>query len=106
LMSSLHWLGDESWPRIEPLPPHGRRGARRVDDRRVILGIMQILRMSARWPDCPPKYGPCPTACNRFNRWRRHGVWQAIYYARRRSAGIVGVRSVSTDSAYVGRQDL
>lgn len=40
----LCWLSDEEWRRIEPLLPRGRRGAHRVDDRRVISGIMHMLR--------------------------------------------------------------
>jgi transposase len=54
----LDWLNDAEWKRIEPLLPRGRRGARRVDDRRVISGIMHMLHSGARWRDCPPDYGP------------------------------------------------
>jgi Putative transposase of IS4/5 family (DUF4096) len=57
--------------RIEPLLPQGRRGAHRVDDRRVISGIMHMLRSGARWRDCPADYGPYTTIYNRFNRWSR-----------------------------------
>lgn len=57
-MRNLYRLDDESWSRFEPLLPRGRRGARRVDDRRVISGIMHMLRTGARWRDCPPEYGP------------------------------------------------
>ena len=101
LMSNLYWLDDESWSRIEPLLPRGRRGAHRVDDRRVISGIMHMLRTGARWRDCPPEYGPYTTVYNRFNRWSKQGVWQAIFYALTGSAGVVGVRSVSIDSTHV-----
>jgi len=101
LMSNLYWLDDKSWSRIEPLLPRGRRGAHRVDDRRVISGIMHMLRTGARWRDCPPEYGPYTTIYNRFNRWSKQGVWQAIFYALTGSAGVVGVRSVSIDSTHV-----
>ncbi len=37
------------WARIEPLLPRGRRGAHRVDDRRVISGIVHMLKSGARW---------------------------------------------------------
>src|SRR5215468_6451566 len=56
--SALYWLSDAEWSRIEPLMPRGRRGAHRVDDRRIISGIMRMLRSGARWRDCPPAYGP------------------------------------------------
>jgi transposase len=55
---ALYWLSDNEWARIEPLMPRGRRGAHRVDDRRVISGIVHMLRSGARWRDCPPAYGP------------------------------------------------
>ena len=66
----LFWLSDDEWSRIEPYLPRGRRGARRVDDRRVISGIIHMLKTGARWRDCPPDYGPYTTIYNRFNRWR------------------------------------
>ena len=100
-MSNLFWLDDECWSRIEPLLPRGRRGAHRVDDRRVISGIMHMLRTGARWRDRPPEYGPYTTVYNRFNRWSKQGIWQAIFYALTGSAGVVGVRSVSIDSTHV-----
>jgi len=58
MRKQLYWLNDEEWKRLEPLLPRGRRGAHRVDDRRVISGIMHMLRSGARWRDCPPEYGP------------------------------------------------
>jgi transposase len=57
----LYWLSDAEWKRIEPLLPRGRRGAHRVDDRRVISGIMHMLHSGARWRDYPPAYGPYTT---------------------------------------------
>ena len=54
-MGKLYWLSDEEWSRIEPLLPRGRRGAHRVDDRRVISGIIHMLRSGARWRDCPAR---------------------------------------------------
>ncbi len=52
----------QEWSRIEPHLPRGRRGAHRVDDRRVISGIVHMLRSGARWRDGPPEYGPDMTA--------------------------------------------
>jgi transposase len=47
-MRKLYWLDDEAWARIEPHLPRGRRGARRVDDHRVISGIIHMLQSGAR----------------------------------------------------------
>ncbi|SFK19207.1 Putative transposase of IS4/5 family [Methylocapsa palsarum] len=70
MAKQVQWLSDEEWARIEPLLPRGRKGAHRVDDRRVISGIVHMLKSGARWRDCPPAFGPYTTVYNRFNRWR------------------------------------
>jgi transposase len=98
-MKGLYWLSDGEWARIEPLLPRGRRGARRVDDRRIISGIVHMLRSGARWRDCPPAYGPYTTVYNRFNRWSRQGVWHALFEALTGHSGIYG--SVSIDSTHI-----
>ncbi len=94
-----YWLSDTEWKRIEPLLPRGRRGARRVDDRRVISGIIHMLRCGARWRDCPVEYGPYTTIYNRFNRWSRQGIWHDIFYALTGHTGIYG--SASIDATHV-----
>jgi len=54
MRKQLYWLSDTEWKRLEPLLPSGRRGAHRVDDRRVISGIVHMLRSGARWRDWAP----------------------------------------------------
>lgn len=78
-MSAGFWLSDDAWAAIEPLLPTNQPGARRVDDRRVISGIIHVLRVGCRWQDCPPDYGPSTTIYNRFNRWSRRGLWGRIF---------------------------
>jgi transposase len=48
-------------------------------DRRVISGIVQVLKSGCRWCDCPPEYGPPTTIYNRFVRWARRGVWENLF---------------------------
>ena len=93
-MAKLFWLSAEEWARIEPLLPTGRRGAHRVDDRRVISGIMHMLRSGARWRDCPAAYGPYTTIYNRFNRWSRQGVWSGVFAALTGSTGMIGTMAI------------
>ena len=66
---------------IEPLLPTDWRGKERVDDRRVLNDIVWRLRTGAPWHDVPERYGPHTTCVNRFNRWRRRGIWARLLAA-------------------------
>ena len=77
-MSAGFWFSDRAWAAIEPLLRSNQPGARRVDDRRGISGIIHVLRIGCRWEDCPPAYGPSTTIYNRFNRWSHRGLWGRI----------------------------
>jgi len=76
---NLFWLSDEQWRQIEPYLPRDIRGKNRVDDRRVISGILHVLKSGCRWCDCPPEYGPPTTIYNRFVRWAERGVWERLF---------------------------
>ncbi len=75
----LFWLTDEQFETIAPHLPADTRGKPRVDDRRVISGIIHILKSGCRWADAPPEYGPRKTLYNRFVRWAEKGVWSALF---------------------------
>ncbi len=47
------WLSDERFQRLRPLLPDKVRGVARVDDRRVISGIIHVLKSGSRWVDAP-----------------------------------------------------
>ena len=64
----LYWLSDAEWAAIQPHLPKGRRGARRVDDRRVISGIPHTLKTGGHWRDCPAEYGPEAAAVDAVDR--------------------------------------
>src|SRR6266480_2091365 len=59
----------------------------RVDDRRVISGIVFVIRNGLRWRDAPRDYGPHKTIYNRFVRWSRLGVFNKIFAELARKAG-------------------
>jgi transposase len=67
-MTHLFWLTDAQWAAIEPYMPRNQPGARRVDDRTVISGIIHVLKIGCRWCDCPREYGPSTTIYNPYNR--------------------------------------
>ena len=74
-------LTDREWAIIEPLLPNKPRGVARVDDRRVLNGIMWRFRSGATWAEIPERYGPPTTCYNRFVRWRKAGVWDRLLAA-------------------------
>ena len=53
----------------------------RVDDRRVLNGILWRFRSGAPWAEIPERYGPSTTCYNRFVRWRKAGVWDRLLAA-------------------------
>ncbi len=86
-MTDLFWLSDAQFARDAPLLPSNTRGVPRVDDRRVISGIVQVLRSGGRWADASPAYGPRKTLYNRFVRWAARGVWREVFETLSRAGG-------------------
>ena len=76
-MTDLVLLSRTQMRRIEPFFPRSR-GLPRVDDRRVISGIIYVIRHGLQWKDAPRGYGPAKTLYNRFIRWSRLGVFARI----------------------------
>ncbi len=78
-MRDLFWLSEEARAKLEPHLPKNQPGKPRVDDRRVISGILHILKTGGRWRDVPKEYGPAKTVYDRYTRWARRGIWQRIF---------------------------
>lgn len=77
-MSHLFWLDHEHLKRIQHMFPKPR-GVARVDDRKVLSGIIHVIRNGLRWRDAPPEYGPHKTLYNRFRRWSENGIFERIF---------------------------
>ena len=73
----LFWLTEAQMQRLRPFLPQSR-GKPRVDDLRVLSGIIYINRNRLRWSDAPSAYGPPRTLYNRWVRWNRMGVFSRI----------------------------
>ncbi len=85
-MAELFLLSRAQMRRIEPFFPRSR-GLPRVDDQRVISGIVYVIRHGLQWRDAPRGYGPHKTLYNRFVRWSRLGVFERIFAALVAEAG-------------------
>lgn len=77
-MDDLLLLSEAQMRRIEPFFPLSH-GVPRVDDRRVLSGMLFVIRNGLRWRDAPEGYGPYKTIYNRFVRWSRMGVFDRIF---------------------------
>lgn len=63
---------------IEPYSPLSR-GIPRVADRRILSGIIDVIKHGLMWWDAPRGYGPHKTVYNRFVRWSRVGIFSRIF---------------------------
>ena len=98
-MGNVFWLDDAAWSVVEPLLPRNQPGPRRVDDRRIISGIVHVLRSGCPWRDCPREYGPYTTVYNRFNRWSGRKLWQRMFATLVEQSRIG--ETIAIDSTYV-----
>lgn len=79
-MNPLYYLTQEQIKLISPYFP-ASRGVTRQDDRRIISGIIHVLKRGLQWRDAPREYGPHKTLYNRFVRWSEKGIFQKIFLA-------------------------
>lgn len=88
-MAEMWILSRAQMKRIEPYFPLSH-GVARVDDRRVISGIIYVIKHGLQWKDAPSGYGPHKTLYNRFVRWSRLGVFNRIFAELAAAAGKPG----------------
>ncbi len=77
MMSDLYWLSEAQMARLRPYFPKGH-GVPRVNDMRVLSGIIFVNRNGLRWRDAPREYGPHKTLYNCWKRWSDMGVFARI----------------------------
>ena len=85
-MTDMILLTEAQMARISPVFPLSH-GMPRVDDRRVISGIIFVIRNGLRWRDVPASYGPHKTIYNRFVRWSAMGVFGCIFVELAKGGG-------------------
>jgi transposase len=77
------FINDEQWKLLEPLLPKVRRsrkgGRPAIDNRKVLEGILWVLRTGARWQDLPERYPSASTCWRRLRLWEEHGIWLDVW---------------------------
>ncbi|MFG2836502.1 IS5 family transposase [Streptomyces zaomyceticus] len=98
-----HELSDAEWEFVRPLLPESLRGRKRLDDRRVLNGIVWKFRTGTAWRDVPERYGPWATLHTRFRRWAMDGTFDRMLRAAQAKADAAGDIEwlVSVDSTVV-----
>jgi transposase len=64
-MTDFFLLSEKQMARLSPHFPLAH-GVPRVDDRRLVSGIVYVIRNDLQWKDAPKAYGPHKTLYNRF----------------------------------------
>src|ERR1700729_4637989 len=85
MMAGEFWLSEAQWGSHWAAVAQEPARARRTDDRRVISGVVHVLKTGCRWQDCPAVYGPSTTVYNRFRRWMMRGIWRRLFDALARA---------------------
>ncbi len=92
------WLTDAQMARLEPFFPKSH-GKPRVDDRRVLSGIIFINRNGLRWCDAPREYGPPKTLYHRWKRWGDKGIFARMMQGLASEAAVP--KTVMIDATYL-----
>ena len=102
---------EELWELIEPLIPKVPRrrrfpGRKRLDDRKVLTGILFVLRTGIPWEYLPQEMG-CGsgmTCWRRLKEWQEAGVWQRLHevlLAKLNEAALIDWSRAAIDSSQV-----
>jgi transposase len=85
-------LTNTQWERLQPLlpPQKPKTGRPAVDHRRILNGMLWILRTGAPWHDLPERYGPWRTVASRFYRWQKAGIFQRLFDTLKQQADATG----------------
>ena len=104
-------VSDELWELVEPLIPVVERrsrfpGRKRIDDRRVLTGILFVLQTGIPWEYLPQEMG-CGsgmTCWRRLHEWQQQGVWQRLHellHAKLREIDRIDWSRAAIDSSHV-----
>lgn len=101
-------LTDGQWRLIEPLLPKAKPGGRprSTDLRRIVNGILYLVRAGCSWRMLPHDFGPWPTVYDYFRRYRRDGTWQRIHDRLHVQVRLEAGREASPSAAIIDSQSV
>jgi transposase len=104
-------LTDEQWALIEPFLPRSKSGTRRggrppCDRRRIVNGILYLVRSGCQWRMLPRDFGPWPTVHHYYRLWRLDGTLQRIHDALRRQVRVEAGRQPTPSAAIIDSQSV
>ena len=105
-MGARRDLMNREWERLSPLLPtrDGKQGRPYADHRRILNGMLWVLRTGAPWRDMPERYGSWHTVYSRFRRWQRAGVFDRLekqLQAGEDANGNIDWSACAVDGSYV-----
>ena len=78
-MKERYKLTDAQWNKIAAIfPKRKKMGRPPVDNRKIVNGILWILKTGSPWRELKENYGPWQTVYDRFYKWNRAGLWNRI----------------------------
>jgi transposase len=82
-LPTIRRIPDDLWAEVAPLLGEeknpGTRGRPPVSFRKVLDGILYVLRTGCQWKALPKEYGSGSTAHRRFQQWVGEGVFQKLW---------------------------
>jgi len=82
-LGTIRRIPDDLWIEVQPLLPHekalGTNGRPVVPFRKVLDGMLYVLRTGCQWKALPAEYGSGSTCHRRFQEWVRKGIFQKLW---------------------------
>ena len=102
-LENIWEISSDLWERIEPVlleaDPHKATGRKRVDQRRLLNGVIYKMRSGCQWNNLPKELGDDSTIHRAFQRWVRLGVFARVWAMVEESQGAAGPKGTGHGSA-------
>lgn len=91
-------------PLLPASPPTG--SDRQVDVRKIVNGILYVVRSGCQWRMLPRQYEHWNTTFGYYSRWRKDGTWQQIHDALRERVRQADGREPTPSAAILDSQSV